>query len=507
MQGNFWKQHTQSKSLPTQQFIFWAVNQESTSKPGRLTGIFCLHPGTSDSPGKPGKETTLTSHGCNPNAAAPVSALQLSFALQPRKAPSDTLGTPPLPWQSQARRLRGRGGGAGTGLPLGAQRLGVLPFSLLGVGRRRVKHSLVPFHLHDALGIQVQLCKTTRRGAVARASERTPLLPARRCSSAPAGSPGARGWAGGRGGSSSASPGRTRGDAALRCRPRPEMPPDPGYLSCSWAGPWRQLSPWCPTSSPLPGATGGRPRSAPAAAATRRSASVHAGPGARAEGRGRRGRRQREGAREGRNGEEEEGPAPGRAVVAQPQPPPHSAAGRAGAGCRRARLQNRCRRRRPANPHRHLPPPPPPAAPPGVRAPRQAARGRGKAMAPESDGNSRAPSERGRGETPSSPAPSSASRCCPGSRRGGMRAARKAAPAGAGMLRERDPPAGPARQPPSFLPCAGVRRHRRDTGLPHCTSSFLGARKGTATICHGKNVIASGDVLLTKYAQPRMTWV
>lgn len=32
-----------------------------------------------------------------------------------------------------------------------------LPFSLLGVGRRRVQDRLVPFHLHHALGVQFQL--------------------------------------------------------------------------------------------------------------------------------------------------------------------------------------------------------------------------------------------------------------------------------------------------------------------------------------------------------------
>lgn len=134
-----------------------------------------------------------------------------------------------------------------------------LPFSLLGVGRRRVKHSLVPFHLHDALGIQVQLCKATRRGAVPMA--RAPPRPlARRGSSPPAGSRSGRGGGASQPSLSEGLRVRVRGftlpparapQARPRCRPlptpplppRPETPPPPspappaGYLSCSSAGP------------------------------------------------------------------------------------------------------------------------------------------------------------------------------------------------------------------------------------------------------------------------------
>lgn len=424
----------------------------------------------------------MQAQGSTPGQHSP---LAISLPPQPQKAPSDTSGTPLLPWRSQARRLRGRGGGAGAGLSLGARRLGVLPFSLLGVGRRRVKHSLVPFHLHDALGIQVQLCKATRRGAVAGARERTPLFPAGRCGSAPAGSPRSEGLGrrgAGEGVRPPASPGRSRGDAALRCRPRPEVPPDPGYLSCSWAGPWRQLSPWCPTSFPLPGAAGGRPRSAPAAAATRRSSSVHAGPGARAEGRGRRGRRQREGGKDGRRGGGGSGAGDG-----------------GGGAAPAASLLSR-------GPRRRWPPtgslaepllPPPPCQSPPPSSPSSFSAGSAGAHA----GGERAEKVGGAGERrkhPSafgtgawgdslSPRPILGQPLLPGSRRGRMRG--KVALAAA---------AGGSCSTATVLPCAGVRCHCRDTGLPHCTSSFLGARKGKATICHEKKKLRrQGTFFLT----------
>lgn len=179
-----------------------------------------------------------------------------------------------------------------------------LPFSLLGVGRRRVKHSLVPFHLHDALGIQVQLCKATRRGAVPMATA-APRLLARRGSSPPAGSPS------GRGGRLSPLPERGAAGAcegvrppacpgasgAPRCRPlpTPPLPPRPRRPL-----PQRRPTVTSPVHRPDPDGnfhlgvrhlppprpgSAGRPRSAAAAArglaaprtATRRSASVHAG--------------------------------------------------------------------------------------------------------------------------------------------------------------------------------------------------------------------------------------
>lgn len=423
------------------------------------------------------------------------SPLALSLPTQPRKAPSDTLGTPLLPWQSQARRLRERGGEAGAGLSLGARRLGVLPFSLLGVGRRRVQHSLVPFHLHDALGIQVQLCKATRRGAVARAS----APPSSRHAGAarpPPAPPGARGWSGGGGpgGSSSLQPGQNAGG----CRPRPEVPPDPAHLSCSWAGPWRQLSPWCPTSSPLPGAAGGRPRSAPAAAATRRSASVHAGPGARAEGRGRRGRRQREGEREGRRGGGGSG------------------AGEGGGGAApAASLLSRGPRRRwlpTGSLAEPLPPPPPCQSPPPSSAASSSSR-RAAGSAGAQAGGERAGKGGGAGERRKHPS--------------------AFGPAGWGDSLSPRPILGrallPREQARRDARCAGRRRWLRERRAPCSTAPScllqvcaataetpacptvhpvsLGQGKEKPQSATEKNVMAWGDGFLTKYARRRMTWV
>lgn len=337
--------------------------------------------------------------------------------------------------------------------------------------------------------------------------ERTPLLPARRCSSGPAGSPGSEGLerrgrlrglvlppAGAeRGGTP-----RSGAAPAPRC---PQTPltslvhgPDPDgnfHLGVRHLPRSRERRAGGPAQRRRRQRHGGAPASMPGRARGRR-----AGAG----GEGDRGRER------GREGEEEEGPAPGRAVVAQPQPPPCSAAVRAGAGCRRARLQNRCRRRLPANPHRHLPPPPPPAAPTGVRAPRQAARGRGKAAAPERDGNTRAPSARRGGEIPSPPAPSSARRWFPGSRRGGTCIAREGGAGGSGCAAGAACTRGPCPTAPSCLlqVCAATAE---TPAFPSVHPVSLGQGKEKPQSATEKNVMVSGDGFLTNYARRRMTWV